>query len=159
MPDAITMHPRNAVSAKMAECYVTINGERYNFMSAIDIEVNFERDKVQVPILGRMNKGNKSVSSSISGSATFHLNQSIWAQIAKHFQDTGEDVYFDMQITNEDLTATDVGRQTIILYDCNFDSIVLTAFDADGDFLEQTMDFTAESFEMPEEFNTMPGML
>ena len=54
MPDAVTMHPRNAVSAKMAECYVTIDGQRYNFMSAIDIEVTFERDKVQVPILGRM---------------------------------------------------------------------------------------------------------
>ena len=125
MPGAVTMHPRNAVSAKMAECYVTIDGQRYNFMSAIDIEVTFERDKVQVPILGRMNKGNKSVSSSISGSATFYLNQSVWANIAKRFQDTGEDVYFDMQITNEDLTATDVGRQTIILYDCNFDNVVL----------------------------------
>lgn len=159
MPGAVTMHPRNAVSAKMAECYVTIDGQRYNFMSAIDIEVTFERDKVQVPILGRMNKGNKSVSSSIFGSATFYLNQSVWANIAKRFQDTGEDVYFDMQITNEDLTATDVGRQTIILYDCNFDNVVLAAFDADGDFLEQTMDFTAESFEMPEAFTDMPGMI
>lgn len=156
---AVTMHPRNAISAKMAECYVTINGQRYNFMSALNLEVTFEKEKVEVPILGRMNKGHKSTSSNITGSAEFHLNQSIWAKIAKNFQDTGEDLYFDMQITNEDLTASDVGRQTIILYDCNFDSTVLAAFDADGDFLTQSMDFTAESFEMPEEFNIMDGML
>lgn len=155
----ITMHPRNAMSAKMAQCYVTIDGQRYNFMSALNLEVNFEKEKTEVPILGRMNKGHKATSATITGSAEFHFNQSIWAKIAKTFQDTGEDLYFDMQITNEDPTATDVGRQTVILYDCNFDSIMIAAFDADGDYLTQSMDFTAETFEMPEEFKLMAGML
>lgn len=155
----ITMHPRNAMSAKMAQCYVTINGQRYNFMSALNLEVTFEKEKTEVPILGRMNKGHKATSATINGSAEFHFNQSIWARIAKTFQDTGEDLYFDIQITNEDPTATDVGRQTVILYDCNFDNIMIAAFDADGDYLTQTMDFSAESFEMPEEFKIMSGML
>lgn len=155
----ITMHPRNAMSAKMAQCYVTIDGQRYNFMSALNLEVNFEKEKTEVPILGRMNKGHKATSATITGSAEFHFNQSIWAKIAKTFQDTGEDLYFDIQITNEDPTAADVGRQTVILYDCNFDNIMIAAFDADGDYLTQTMDFTAESFEMPEEFKIMSGML
>ena len=156
---AMTMHPRNAISAKMAECYITLDGERYNFMSALNVEVTFEKEKTEIPILGRPNRGNKTTGSKITGSAEFHLNQSIWAKLAKRFQDTGEDIYFDMQITNEDLTASDVGRQTIILYDCNFDSIVLAAFDADGDYLTQSMDFTAESFELPEEFTMMNGMM
>jgi hypothetical protein len=157
---AITMHPRNAVSAKMAECYITIDGNRYNFMSAINVEVTFEKTKVEVPILGRPNKGNKSVGSAISGSAEFHLNTSIWRQLAYRFQETGEDIYFDMQITNEDLTASDIGRQTIILYDCNFDSITLAAFDADSDdTLNESMTFTAERFELPESFTLMEGML
>lgn len=156
---AVTMHPRNAVSAKMAECYITIEGERYNFMSALNVEVTFEKEKTEVPILGRMNKGHKATGANITGSAEFHLNQSIWAKLAKRFQDTGEDIYFDMQITNEDKTASDVGRQTIILYDCNFDSVLLAAFDADGDYLTQSIDFTAESFEIPEEFTQMVGMV
>lgn len=155
-----TMHPRNAVSAKMAKCYVTIDGERYNMMNAINVEVTFEKNKVEVPILGRANKGSKSVSSTITGSATFHLNSSIWNELAYRYQQTGEDLYFDMQITSEDLTASDVGRQTIILYDCNFDSVVLTAFDADSDdVLEFDMDFTVDRFEMPEQFNMMDGMI
>lgn len=156
---AMTMHPRNAVSAKMAECYITIDGERYNFMSALNVNVTFEKTKTEVPILGRPNRGAKAVGSKITGSAEFHLNQSVWAKLAKRFQDTGEDIYFDMQITNEDKTASDVGKQTIILYDCNWDSMTLAAFDADGEFLTQSMDFTAESFEMPDEFNMMNGVL
>lgn len=157
---AQTMHSRNAVSAKMAECYVTIDGNRYNFMSAINVEVIFEKEKTEVPILGRMNRGHKSTSSNITGSAEFHLNTSIWRELAYRFQETGEDLYFDMQITNEDITASDVGRQTIILYDCNFDSVTLAAFDADSDdSLTESMDFTVERFEMPEKFNMMNGMM
>lgn len=155
-----TMSAKNAVSAKMAECYVTIDGNRYNFMSAINVEVTFEKNKTEVPILGRMNRGHKSTSATITGSAEFHLNTSIWRELAYRFQETGEDVYFDMQITNADITASDIGRQTIILYDCNLDGITLAAFDADSDdTLTESIDFTVERFEMPEKFSIMDGMM
>lgn len=155
-----TMQARNAVSAKMAECYVTIDNQRYNFMSAINLEVTFEKNKTEVPILGRMNRGHKATSSSITGSAEFHLNTSIWRELAYKFQERGEDIYFDMQITNEDITASDIGRQTIILYDCNWDSMTLAAFDADSDdVLTESIDFTAERFEIPEKYSMMDGVL
>ena len=157
---AQTMAARNAVSAKMAECYVTIDGQRYNFMSAINLEVTFEKNKTEVPILGRMNRGHKATSSTSTGSAEFHLNTSIWRELAYKFQERGEDIYFDMQITNEDITASDIGRQTIILYDCNWDSLTLAAFDADSDdVLTESIDFTAERFEMPEKYTLMSGVL
>ena len=157
---AQTMLAKNAPSAKMAECYITIDGNRYNFMSAINVEVNFEKNKTEIPILGRMNRGHKSTSSNITGSAEFYFNTPVWRELAYRFQETGEDLYFDMQITNEDITASDIGRQTIILYDCNFDSVTLAAFDADSDdVLTESMDFTAERFEMPEKFTEMDGML
>ena len=157
---AQTMAARNAVSAKMAECYVTIDGQRYNFMSAINLEVTFEKNKTEVPILGRMNRGHKATSSTITGSAEFHLNTSIWRELAYTFQERGEDIYFDMQITNEDITASDIGRQTIILYDCNWDSLTLAAFDADSDdVLTESIDFTAERFEMPEKYTLMNGVM
>lgn len=156
---AQTMAARNAPSAKLAECFITIGGNRYNFMSAINVEVNFEKNKTEIPILGRMNRGNKSTGSKITGSAEFHKNTSVWNEIAYKFQETGEDLYFDMQITNEDPT-TEIGRQTIILYDCNFDTVTLAAFDADSDdVLTESIDFTAERFEMPEKYAMMDGML
>lgn len=154
------MAAKDAVLAKMAECYITIDNVRYNFMSAINVEVTFEKSKTEVPILGRMNKGHKATSSSITGSAEFHLNTSIWRELAQKFQDYGTDVYFDMQITNEDPTTT-IGRQTIVLHDCNWDSVTLAAFDADSDdVLTETIDFTAESFSFGnnEKFSSMSGM-
>lgn len=155
---AQTMAAKNAISAKMAECYITIGDKRYNFMSAINVEVTFEKNKTEVPILGRMNKGHKSTGSSITGSAEFHFNTSIWRELAYKFQETGEDVYFDMQISNEDITASDVGKQTIVLYGCNCDSVLLAAFDADSDdSLTETIDFTVESFEIPTKFNEGGG--
>ena len=157
---AQTMAARDAASAKMAECYVTIDGQRYNFMSAINLEVTFEKNKTEIPILGRMNRGHKATSSTITGSAEFHLNTSIWRELAYKFQQRGEDIYFDMQITNEDITASDIGRQTIILHDCNGDSITLAAFDADSDdVLTESIDFTAESFEIPEKYTMMDGVM
>lgn len=156
---AKTMSVMSTPSSKMAECFVTINGKRYNFMSAINVEIKFEKEKVEVPILGRMNKGHKSCGSSITGSAEFHKNTPVWNEIAYKFQETGADTYFDMQITNNDPT-TDIGKQTIILYDCNFDSITLAAFDADSDdVLTDTIEFTADRFVMKDKYKRPSGVM
>lgn len=158
---AQTMLAQNAISAKMAECYVTINDKRYNLMSAINVEVTFEKNKTEVPILGRMNRGHKSTSSTISGSAEFHLNTSIWRELALDFQNTGLDTYFEMEIINNDPTS-EIGAQGIVLYGCNFDSVILAAFDADSDdVLTESMDFTAESFDFinGQKFKMMNGVM
>lgn len=151
------MNAKDSVSASLAECFVTIDGNRYNFMQAINLEANFEKTKTEVPILGKTGRGNKSTGWSGSGSATFHYNTSIFRELLYKFKETGEDVYFDIQITNEDPTSA-VGRQTIILKDCNMDGGILAKFDADGEYLDEDMDFTFEDFEMPEKFKNLKGM-
>ena len=159
---AQTMMAKNSVSAKMAECYIRIGDKRYNAMNAVKVEVTFEKSKSEIAILGRMNKGHKSVGSSITGTAEFHFNTSIWRELAYDFQETGEDVYFDMTISNNDITASDVGTQTIVLEDCNFDSVILASFDASSDdALIETLDFTAERFYFgnKQKFNTNGGMV
>lgn len=153
----VTMNARDAISAPLAECYVTIEGNRYNFMQAIDLEASFEKNKTEVPILGKTAKGNKASGWSGSGSATFHYNTSIFRKLFLRYKETGEDVYFDIQVTNEDPTST-IGRQTVILKDCNMDGGILAKFDADGEYLDESMDFTFEDFEMPEEFTLLNGM-
>lgn len=152
-----TMHAKDTVSASLAECYVTIDGNRYNFMQAINLEAKYSKNKSKVPILGRTGKGNKSTGWEGSGSATFHYNTSIFRELFIRFKETGEDIYFDMQITNEDPTSS-VGRQTIILKDCNLDGGTLAKFDADAEYLDEDVDFTFEDVEMPEKFNLLTGM-
>lgn len=152
------MNGKDAISASLAECFVTIDGNRYNFMQAINLEAFFEKSKVQVPILGKTGKANKATGWSGTGNATFHYNTSIFRKLLKRYKDTGEDIYFDIQVTNEDPTSS-VGRQTIILKDCNLDGGVLAKFDADADYLDENIDFTFDDFEMPEEFSNLIGML
>ena len=67
-------------------------------------------------------------------------------------------MYFAIQITNEDPTSS-VGRQTVILKDCNLDGGILAKFDADAEYLDEDADFTFEDFEIPEVFGNMSGML
>ena len=50
------MNAKDSVSAKLAECYVTLNGNRYNFMQAISLTATAKKNKTTVPILGRISK-------------------------------------------------------------------------------------------------------
>ena len=151
------MNAKDSVFAALAECFVTIEDRRYNFMQAINLEATMEKNKSEVPILGKTGKGNKASGWSGTGSATFHYNTSIFRELLKRYKDTGEDIYFDIQVTNEDPTSS-VGRQTVILKDCNLDGGIIAKFDADGEYLDEEMDFTFEDFEMPETFNILEGM-
>lgn len=153
----ITMDAWDAISATKAECYITIGNERYNFMQALNLEAKIEKVKTEIPILGRAMKGNKTVGMKGSGSATFHYNTSIFRDILYKFQQTGNDIYFDIQVTNED-PASRVGRQTVILKDCNLNGGIIAKFDATGEYLEDEFEFTFESLEMPERFSNLAGM-
>ncbi len=152
----ITMNASDTISASLAECYATIGTRRFNFMQAINLEAKFNKNKTKVPILGRTGKGNKATGWSGEGNAKFHFNTSIFRQMMLEYKNTGKDIYFDIQITNEDPTTT-VGRQTVILLGCNIDGGVLAKFDADGDYLDEEMGFTFEDFSMPESFTELNG--
>jgi hypothetical protein len=151
------MDAKDAISASLAECYVTIEGNRYQFMQAINLEAKMEKTKSEVPILGKTGKGNKTTGWKGTGSATFHYNTSLFRELLYHYKKTGEDIYFDITVTNEDPTAT-VGSQTIILIGCNIDGGILAKFDADAEYLDEDMDFTFEDWEMPNKFSLLAGM-
>lgn len=156
---ATIMRDQDTISGSLAECFVTIEGARYNFMSAIKLEAKIKKNKKTVPILGKTGKGHKSTGWEGTGSATFHFNTSIFRRLLQRYAETGEDVYFDIQVSNEDPTSS-IGRQTVILKNCNIDGGTLAKFDADSDsYLDEDMDFTFDDFEMPEAFNLMAGML
>ena len=151
------MNAKDAVSASLAECFVTLEGNRYNFMQAINLEASIEKTKAEVPILGKPGKGNKSTGWKGTGKATFHYNTSLFRELLYRYKNTGEDVYFDIQVTNQDPTSS-VGKQTVILKGCNIDGGILTKFDADAEYLDDTLDFTFEDFEIPEKFSVLAGM-
>lgn len=158
MINNVVMKGKDAISAKLAECFVTIEGNRYNFMQMINFEASFEKTKTEVPVLGKTGIGNKATGWKGTFSATAHYNQSIFRTLLQKYKDTGEDVYFEIQVTNDDPTSA-AGRQTIVFMDCNTDGGILAKFDADGEYLDEDINGTFEDFKMPETFKLLDGMV
>lgn len=152
------MNAMDTINSKLAECYVTIDGNRYNFMQAINLKAECEKTKTEVPILGRPAVGNKPGGLKFKGKAKFHLNTSIFVKVLKAYKDTGKDIYFDMQTVNED-PSSEAGRQEVILYDCNLDGGTIAAFDAEGSYLTDEISFTFEDYDLVEEFSRLDGMI
>ena len=151
------MNGKDAISGSLGKCFVTIGNNRYNFMQAISLEASMEKTKTEVPILGKTGKGNKATGWKGTGSAKFHFNTSIFRELLQNYAKTGEDMYFDIQIINEDPTSS-VGKQTIMLIGCNMDSGLIAKFDADADYLEDEFDFTFEDWKMMDKFTPLSGM-
>jgi hypothetical protein len=157
MGDITTMRARDAVSSKLATAYVTIDGNRYLLFQAKSFEASFKKTKKTVDILGRTSQGNKASGWSGTFKLTIYHNTEIFNDMFEKYKNTGEDIYFDIQVTNDDSTSA-AGRNTKIYKDCNLDDGVLQKFDASGDLLEQDLNGTFEDFESPEKFVELDGM-
>jgi hypothetical protein len=151
------MAAKDAISGKFASCYITINGERFNFMSMTDFESTWTPEIVDVPILGQAAVGHKAVGGSGSWSGTAYYNNSVFREMADKYQKTGVMDYFEMQVTNEDPTST-IGRQTTILHNCLCDSFPLAKFTSGADVLTEELSGTFGSFDLPEKFSLLAGM-
>ena len=155
MSDTI-MNSKDAIHEGLAECYITIDGRRYNFMSMTDFESKWETNIVDVPILGKVGMGHKIAGGKGTWSGTMHYNQSCFREMANNYQKTGVMPYFEIQVSNEDPTST-VGRQTIILRDCLCDSFILAKFQAGEELLDEEISGTFKGWDLPEKFKEMDG--
>ena len=151
------MNAKDAVYGSLAECFVTIGDNRYNFMSLTEFESQWEVNVTEVPILGKVGMGHKAAGGKGTWSGTAHYNQSIFRKIADAYQKTGVMPYFEIQVTKEDPTSA-VGRQTIIHHDCLCDTFTLAKFQAGEELLEEDLSGTFESWDMPESFAVLDGM-
>ena len=151
------MNSKDAISGTLGTCYIETSDKRYEFAQIISLEATFEKLKAEVPILGKTGRGNKATGWKGTGSATFPYNTSIFRAMAEKFKNTGEDVYFTIQVINNDPTSS-VGFQTVILKNVNFDSLILAKLDVEADYLDEDMDFTFDDFEIPTKFIDIAGM-
>ena len=152
-----TMWAGDVVYSSLAMAYMTMKGKRYKLFQARKLEAKIDKTKKEVGILGRTVKGNKSTGGKGTGKLTIYKNTGLFTELMIDFMKTGRDVYFDLQVTNNDPTSN-AGPRTVILKDCNINTATIASFDVDGDWLEEELEFTFEAALLPQSFKQLDGM-
>ncbi|MEG1427101.1 MAG: phage tail tube protein [Oscillospiraceae bacterium] len=151
------MRATDAISGAQATAFITIDGVRYVLMQMISFEAKMEIKSGEVAILGRTGKGSKPAGWVGTWKGRAHYNQSVLRQMWLQYKNKGVLPAMDIQVTNEDPTAS-VGRQTVILKECFTKGGIVTKFDAEAENLEEDMEGTFDDWEMPEKFSLIAGM-
>ena len=137
----------DAPSAKLATCFVTVGEKRYAMLMAKDFEAKMSVETKEVAVLGRVIKGVKPTGGTIKFKMTVYKCTEIFDDIVENFKNTGVMPTFDIQVTNED-PATSVGKSSKTYNNCVIDGdILLSMFNADGEFIEQSVEGYAQDFE------------
>ena len=83
---------------------------------------------------------------------TIYKCTEIFDTVIERFIKTGVMPTFDIQTSNDD-PATTVGRSTKIYNDCILDGdVLLSMFNAEGEFVEQSIEGYCDSFTRPEQY-------
>ncbi|RAV19727.1 phage tail tube protein [Paenibacillus contaminans] len=147
----------DAISGKMAKAYVIIDGRTEELFYAKSLEATIEKNKVDVPVLGRTNTPQRSQGWSGSGTLTIYYVTSVFRQLMRTYIQTGQDFWFDLMIVNEQ-PGSGTGKQTTYLKGCNLDSVIAARFDASSDdMLEEELPFTFHDYDVIDKFNTITG--
>ncbi|MBM7868876.1 hypothetical protein JOC70_000345 [Clostridium pascui] len=142
----------DTISGQEARAYVTIDGRNEELFYAKKIESKVEKQKTEVKALGKRGTQNKATGWKGTGTLTVYYATSLFREIMLKYMKDGIDTYFDMAVTNEDPTSS-IGRQTIVLKDCNLDEVSMAMFDIDSEVLEEDMAFTFEDVDLLDKFN------
>lgn len=139
----------DAVSANFAECFVTLDGTRYSMCMAKKFEGKAAVNTKEVYRLGNPVVGHKPQTVTLSFEMTIYKCTEIFDRVVETFIKTGKMPIFDIQTSNEDPSTT-VGRSSKIYTGCVLDGdMLLSMFNAEGDFVEQTISGYCDGVQNP----------
>lgn len=148
---------QDTISGQEGTATIIVNGRVEELFNCKSIEIKVEKNKEDVRTIGNRALQKKTVGWEGTGSMTLHYVSSMFRKLVIDYIKTGKDFYFTLTVTNND-TSAGVGKQTIVCYDCNFDSVILAKLDVDSAVLEEDMDFTFSGVDMITEF-TKPVLI
>lgn len=143
-----TLNAPDTISGKEGRAYAKIDGNNEDLFFAKTIESTVEKSKSEVKAIGKRMTGHKTTGGNGTGSMTLYYMTPLFRHMIKQWKETGQDIYFDMVIENDDQESS-AGKQSVLLIDCNLDSVVLGKLDGDSDDpLDEDVDFTFEDFDI-----------
>ncbi len=142
----------DAPSAKLANLFVTIGEKRYSVLNAKNFEAKASVKTADVPMLNTIITGKKAVGMEIKLKMTIYKCTEMFDNIIETYKNTGLLPRFDVQTSSSD-KATSIGSSTKIYRDCVLDGdILLSMFDAEGEFIEQEIECFAMDYESQEKY-------
>lgn len=142
----------DTISGQEGKATAKINGEIKDMFYIKSLDATVDKNKQEVRTLGKRGVQHKTTGWSGTGSMTVYYVTSEFARMAKDYIKNGVDTYFTITVENNDPTST-IGKQTVVLFDVNLDSIPIAKLSVDDEVLEMDLDFTFHDMDLPDEFN------
>ncbi|MDT2757352.1 phage tail tube protein [Enterococcus asini] len=141
----------DVISGREGTAFMTIDGRNVPMFFLKTIEATVELVKTEVPVLGKRTNQQKVTGANGTGSMTIHKVTSEFANIAVNYMKSGTIPDITVKVTNDDPNST-IGRQTVLLKDVIFDSIVIAKLDVESETLDEDVDFTFSDTDILESF-------
>lgn len=118
---------------------------------AKNINATFDKQVQDVNILGQRATQHKATGWSGSGTMTLYKATTRFRRIIAQYINTGQDLYFDLQVENNDPTSK-TGKEMVTLRSCNIGTGVLASLDADNAVLDEELAFTYDGYSIDSAF-------
>lgn len=139
------------ISGQEGRAYAKIDGRNRELMYLKAVEATAVKKKTAVRTLGRSGDQFKAAGWSGKGKMTIYYVTSLFRELMLRYIRTGKDTYFDLVVVNDDESSS-FGRQTVVLKNCNLNSVVLAKLDVNAENLDETVEFTFDGAELLDRF-------
>ncbi len=140
------------VSGQAGRAYANIDGRNQELLYLKSIDATVTKRKTAVRTLGHTGDQFKAAGWSGKGKMVIYYMTTLFREQMLQYMQSGKDSYFDIVVINEDVN-TDTGRQTVVLKNCNLDSVALAKLNVEADNLDEEVSFTFDGAEILDSFS------
>ncbi|MFV0497491.1 MAG: phage tail tube protein [Candidatus Fimivivens sp.] len=146
------MAQEDGIASTSGTAFIAVGSQNLVLFYLNKLEAKIAKNKVDVRVVGKRSVGKKTTSWAGTGTLGIKEVTSVFKEMMLQYTSGGEDVYFSIQVVNED---SKYGREVKTLTGCNFDEITIALLNNEDALLEQELPFTFDGVEMPEKFNSI----
>ena len=140
------------VSGQAGRAYANIDGRNQELLYLKSIDATVTKRKTAVRTLGHTGDQFKAAGWSGKGKMVIYYMTTLFREQMLQYMQSGKDSYFAIVVINEDVN-TDTGRQTVVLKNCNLDSVALAKLNVEADNLDEEVSFTFDGAEILDSFS------
>ena len=144
---------KDTISGQEARAYMVIDGNSEEMFFAKRLTAYISKEKSEIRTLGKRGVQFKVKGWKGTGQMNIYYATSRFRQMIIDYVEKGEDVYFDIQVINDD-PGSGIGCQTVVLKNVNLNKMTAVAFDVDAEALSEDVEFTFDGIELLDSFET-----